>query len=79
MIWTVVWAPRFERDLLHIPWQSAARVARAVLRFAATGEGDIRRGQLANERRLYVGTYCVHVLVDAQARTVTAETAYRLR
>ena len=45
----------------------------------ATGEGAIRRGELANEWRLYVGSYCVHMLLDVQARTVTAETAYRLR
>lgn len=78
MSWSVLWSPRFESDLKRTPWRAASAIARSVLDFAVTGKGRLRRGYLANERRLYVGSYCVHLLVDVDTRTLTAMTVFRV-
>jgi hypothetical protein len=60
----VTWSPVAEDDLRNIPWRHAASVDRAVMRFAATGGGDIRRDESGRRLRLIVGSYAVLMTVD---------------
>jgi mRNA-degrading endonuclease RelE of RelBE toxin-antitoxin system len=73
MSYSVVWTIPAERMLLALPWRSAARVAREVLHFAETGEGDVRRVPDATEAplRLRVAPYLVRFALDKTTRTLT--------
>jgi mRNA-degrading endonuclease RelE of RelBE toxin-antitoxin system len=73
MTYSVVWTRPAERMLLSLPWRSAARVAREVLHFAETGEGDVRRLPEATEAplRLRVAPYLVRFSSDRITRTLT--------
>jgi hypothetical protein len=70
MKFAVEWSFLGERDLLDLPWRSAARIAREVLHFAETGEGLVRRVKDATDApfRLVVAPYEVRFSVDREAR-----------
>jgi len=57
------WHPTAEEVLKHIGWHPAERVDAAVIRFAATGLGEIHRSPLG-EYRLRIGPYDVWFTVD---------------
>ncbi|MBI4705008.1 MAG: type II toxin-antitoxin system RelE/ParE family toxin [Deltaproteobacteria bacterium] len=61
--------PRARRDMRRIDAASSARIVRAVLRLAATGQGDVKRlqGAAEPEHRLRVGDWRVRLLLDHAA------------
>jgi hypothetical protein len=73
MTYGVIWSIPAERMLLELPWRSAARVAREMLHFAETGEGDLRRVRDATEAplRLRVTPYLVRFSLDKATCTLT--------
>jgi len=52
MIWTLEWGPVVRRDLLSIPWPVAARLCAAVMRFAETSQGPVKRISPHDRQRL---------------------------
>lgn len=52
MSWTLEWGPVARRDLLSIPWPTAAHVDRAVMAFAETSRGPVERVSPHDPRRL---------------------------
>lgn len=79
MGFAIAWSLAFEAKLRTVHWRHAARLCEAVVRYAEAGEGEARVGAFANERRLYVNGYCVHLTVDVQSRTLTVWTFTRYR
>ncbi len=72
MRWTVILAQAARRDLCRLDPQVAARVARALHRFAETEQGDMIRLQgVHQEWRLRVGDWRVRMHLDHQTRTAT--------
>jgi hypothetical protein len=68
--WTIEWSDRAKGDLLNLPhWKDAARVDAAVQRFAATGEGDLRRLPGVGEF-LQVGRFRARVSADILGRVL---------
>jgi hypothetical protein len=73
MTWAVEWAPRALHDLYRIPnWQTAALVDEAILRFAESGTGALRRVQTEGgiEHRLLVYPYFVRLTRDRASKTI---------
>jgi len=68
----IEWHPVARRDLLTISWRAAARVDAAIMRFAATGQGHIRRISPTDPRklRLFVSGAVAVLFVDISSRTV---------
>jgi hypothetical protein len=68
----VEWHPVARLDLLAIPWRAAARIDAAVMRFAATGQGHIKRISPTDPRklRLFVSGAVAALFVDESTRTV---------
>jgi hypothetical protein len=68
----VEWHPVARLDLLAIPWRAAARIDAAVMRFAATGQGHIKRISPTDPRklRLFVSGAVAALFVDTSTRTV---------
>ncbi len=78
MSWSLEWETAAEEGLKRLPnWQAAARVCRAMMDFAETGQGDVRRVGNGQEYRLHVGTYVVRFGMDAQTRTLNVWTVFR--
>jgi hypothetical protein len=61
----ICWQLAAERHLKDIGWHPAESVDAAVIRYAATGRGDIERLN-ANHYRLRVGVYRVWLRIDDQ-------------
>ncbi len=77
----VEWTEAAKRDLLSIPWRSAARVDREVMHYAATSEGDLRvvRGDVSAPLRLFVRPYLVRMSFDASTCTFLVWRVLRAR
>lgn len=52
MTWELDWGPLAQRDVLRMPWQTAARLCAAVKSFAETSRGPVQRVSLRDPRRL---------------------------
>jgi hypothetical protein len=68
----IEWHPVARQDLLAIPWRAAARVDAAIMHFAATGQGHIKRISPTDPRklRLFVSGAVALLFVDITTRTV---------
>lgn len=78
MSWNLEWEAGAEERLKHLPtWQVAARVSRAMMDFAETGRGDVRRVGSGQEFRLHVGPYVVRFGIDAATRTIRVWTVFQ--
>lgn len=68
----VQWADHARRDMKRLPRDLADRIVRSVLRFADTGQGDVKALVGAEgERRLRVGDWRVRFTVDTTADVLT--------
>jgi hypothetical protein len=78
MSWSLRWSVVAERDLLSIPWRVAAEVDAAVKRFAATGQGDVRRVEPTNYRRLKLRVRGAEawLSVDPAERTISVSRVF---
>lgn len=73
MSWTIRWHVLAERDFYDLPhWQTAERIDTAILRFASSAEGDVRRVDTPSgkEFRLLVPPYFVRISRDRASRTI---------
>jgi mRNA-degrading endonuclease RelE of RelBE toxin-antitoxin system len=63
MVLNIEWSEEARADVRHLDKPAAQRVFDTVLRFARTGQGDIRqlKGSLAGKLRLRSGDYSVIV------------------
>jgi mRNA-degrading endonuclease RelE of RelBE toxin-antitoxin system len=78
MSWSLEWEASAEEGLKRLPdWHAAARVSRAMMDFAETGRGDVRKVGLGQELRLHVGPYVVRFGMDAATRTISVWTVFR--
>ncbi|HWL86908.1 MAG TPA: hypothetical protein VNO21_13960 [Polyangiaceae bacterium] len=79
MSWIVLWSFPAEHQLRNIPsWKNAERVAKAVYRFAATGEGEIERVPDHHlEFRLLVVPFVVRFSLDLGAHNLCVWAIYR--
>lgn len=77
--WQVQWAEPALRTLYSLPWQQAARIDKAILQFAQSGEGDLIRlsGDHLSLIRLRASTQFVVMSADRSARTLTVWSIYR--
>lgn len=69
--WQVEWGFAARGVLLNMPWREATLVDASVLRFAASGQGDMAR--IANEPRglwLRASGYVMRLRLDPDARTI---------
>ena len=69
--WKVEWGFAARGALLNMPWREATLVDAAVLRFAASGQGDMTR--IANEPRglwLRAAGHVMRLRLDPDARTI---------
>jgi hypothetical protein len=77
----VIWTRRSQHDLGQLDQQTAARIIDAMVRFAATGHGDVTRLTGSHEPRLRVGNYHVRFIRRSQAievvRVLPRGQAYR--
>ena len=78
MSWSLRWSVVAERDLLSIPWRVAAEIDAAVMRFAATGQGDVRRVEPASYRRLKLRVRGAEarLFVDPAERTISVSRVF---
>jgi hypothetical protein len=60
----VVWSDRAMEDWLALTFENAEAVARAVRRFAESGEGTTI--YVEGEYRLFVGSHVVALLIDGE-------------
>jgi mRNA-degrading endonuclease RelE of RelBE toxin-antitoxin system len=71
MTYTVAWENSAIEALKRLPtWQAAARVSRAVLDFARTGQGDVRRLGEGREFRLHISPHVVRLSIDTSAKLI---------
>lgn len=79
MTWALRWSVVAERDLLSIPWRVAAAVDAAVMRFAATGQGNVRRVEPTDPWRLKlrVPGAEARLFVDATERVIHVARVFR--
>jgi hypothetical protein len=79
MIWEVEWSAAAEEQLRDLPsWRDAERLAMAVRRFAATGNGKIE--QVPNRRRefrLLVEPYALRCSFEPRVPAVRVWALYR--
>jgi mRNA-degrading endonuclease RelE of RelBE toxin-antitoxin system len=75
----VVWGRPAIQALLSMPWRDAERVDAAVMRFAETGSGEVRRLPEDHPftRRLRVEGYRVRMVLDPGARRLWVVMIYR--
>lgn len=76
--WRLSWSIVAEGALRAIPWRDAARVDAALMRFAATGEGDFER--IPNDPTgawLRVGAYTVRIVLDRRERLISVLYVWR--
>ena len=66
MTWRVRWSKSAETFWRNVPIKDAESAASAAIRFAETGEGDLRTlpDDPAGHLRLYVGDYVLFISVD---------------
>ena len=71
LIWEVEWTAAAERDLARLDPPVARRIVRAVVRLAATGQGDVTvlRKPLTG-CRLRVGDWRVRFVYDRRTGTI---------
>lgn len=72
MIWGLDWHVVARRDLLNMPWRTAARIDAAVMLFAETGRGDVRQLAPPDPRRLVLSVRGASALLylDLERRTI---------
>jgi hypothetical protein len=72
MSWSLRWSEVAERDLLSIDWRIAGNVDAALMRFAATGEGPLRRVEPDDHLRyrLRIRGAEARLFLDARERVV---------
>ena len=77
MTYAIEWEDGAVESLKRLPsWQDAARVARNVMEFARTGQGELRRVGEGQEYRLYVRPYVVRMGIDTSARVIRVWTVF---
>lgn len=77
MSFAILWGPQARFVFYRLPIHSAALADRAVLRYAATGEGE-----LESEPPYYIlraGKHDLMLAIDFEARTITVLRIYRAR
>jgi len=80
MTYSLEWEISAEEALKRLPsWQAAARVSHAVISFAQTGQGELRRFGEAGEYRFYVRPYVVRLSIDTAARMIRVWNVFTLR
>ena len=78
MTWKLEWEVGAEEGLKRISsWQAAARVCRAMMDFAESGRGSVRRVGNTQEFRLHVDRYVVRFGVEIPTRTIRVWTVFR--
>jgi mRNA-degrading endonuclease RelE of RelBE toxin-antitoxin system len=79
MSWRIVWTEPALRSLQSILWQDAARIDAAVIAYAETGLGDVRRLPTddAVTVRLRLGDYRVRLTLDANEGVMWVWIVYR--
>lgn len=75
----IVWTEAALWSLRSLPWTDAARIDAAVMHFAETGLGDLRRHPEddASTRRLRVEGYRVRMMLDPRAGRLWVAWIYR--
>ena len=69
MTWELDWGPLAQRDVLRMPWQTAARLCAAVTSFAETIRGPAQRVSPHDPRRLQlVVPGAIAVMLPAELR-----------
>jgi hypothetical protein len=69
VIFAIRWHPAAEAALLNLRhWRTAAKIDAGVIRFARTGEGDIRSA--GPHWHLYVDRFVVRLAVDKATLTI---------
>lgn len=68
-VWTLVWGPVTNRDVLHIPWRTAGRLCAAVIRHAALGGGPVTRASHGDPRQLKLKVSGATALLNADPDT----------
>ncbi|MFO0760005.1 MAG: hypothetical protein U0359_26205 [Byssovorax sp.] len=81
MSWSLSWSIVAERDLLAIHWLLAARVDAAVMRFAASGQGNVRRIEPLDPKRLclYVDGAEARLFLDPNERVLYVSRVFARR
>jgi hypothetical protein len=77
MSFAVIWNFPALATFYRLPMHAAVMIDRAVIRFAATGEGQIE--WVAPHFRLRAGFYDAVLAIDREARTLTVLRIYRSR
>lgn len=79
MTWSVIWTPQGDASLMEADWPESGDVSAAVMRFAATGEGDYYTRSTDNlvTGRLRVGRYRVRLTFDKKDRVMYVWRVYR--
>ena len=73
---SVHWPTAAEESLKRIPsTAAAARISKAVLAYATSGIGDVRRAS-GGEYRLHVPPYVVRFSIDATTETLVVWSVY---
>lgn len=77
MTWGIEWSRAARASLLSIPMRYAERVDAAIVRYAATGRGNVARvdESLANIR-LFVPPYVAYVSLDFENRVMWVRNVY---
>lgn len=65
MTWSLAWHEVAVRDLRAMHWRAAAAIDAAVMRFAATGRGEVARLSPTDPRRLRLRASGVEALLFA--------------
>lgn len=77
MSYAITWGPAALQTFYRLPMHAAFIVDRAVLRFAATGEGQIE--WVAPHHRLRAGVHDLVLHIDRGAKTIDVLFVYRAR
>ena len=71
MIWKIEWGAPAANDMRHLDHQVAQRVRNALIRFAETGHGDMKRLRGPHEEwRLRVGSWRVRLTLHRSTETM---------
>jgi mRNA-degrading endonuclease RelE of RelBE toxin-antitoxin system len=80
MTYTVEWEISAIEALKRLPtWQAAARVSRAVMDLAQTGQGDLRRLGEGREFRLYVSPHVVRLSIDTSEKMICVWAVFTMK
>jgi mRNA interferase RelE/StbE len=70
MTFSVAWTEQAQEDLGSLDKPIAKRVVKAVVRFAETNAGDVKKLQGSEDYRLRVGDWRVRFRFDHSAQTI---------